>query len=201
MIESEADIHKIRQLLLKFQDGYDRKDPDIAEDFMSLCVPDADLEIIGTRGITPGEDDWSLGEEQVLAFFIRDLGAGSSLKLDTADARIHVLGDVAWVTATGTVNLTLPAEQVYTNELKAIQKIVAHQSAGAKERLLEILRGGANTLFEVEHGDSYTWPLRFSAVLVQHQEQWLFHQNSIFLCHNALSRRAYPHKDEHFLKR
>jgi hypothetical protein len=42
--------------------------------------------------------------------------------------------------------------------------------------LLEILRAAVNTLTEAERGSAYTWPLRFTAVLVRREERWLFHQ-------------------------
>jgi hypothetical protein len=177
-MSSEADLQAVRQVLQQFQDGYTRRDPGLLEDFQGLCISDPELEVIGTGAVAPGDEEWCVGPEPAAELFRSDWEGWGDLTLDLVDARIHILGDVAWLATTGVVVMDLEPEETYQDYLNYILQIAEEEDLSPRKRLLEILRGGTNTLFEVERGERYVWPIRFTAVLVRREENWFFHQMS-----------------------
>lgn len=173
---ADANVQAVRETLRKFQDGYDRRDTNLVEDFRALFYQEEGTEVIGTGGITPGDDEWCLGHEAACELVRNDWEGWGDLKLDVAQARIHVLGEVAWLATTGTVTMVLDPTEVYQDHLSYIQTLAEDESMEPRDRLLEVLRGASNTLFEGERGKDYIWPIRFTAVLVQRGNDWLFHQ-------------------------
>lgn len=171
-----AEIQAVRDALQRFQVGYTRRDTGKLEDFRVLFVADDDLEVIGTGGIDPGGDEWCLGVDAALDLVKNDWEGWGDLALDVADARIHVLGDVAWLATTGTVTMDLEPQDTYRDFLAYLHEATPNDENDPRARLLEILRGAANTIYEAERGRGYVWPLRFSAVLVRQNAAWLFHQ-------------------------
>lgn len=171
-----SDIQAVRDVLQQFQDGYDRRDVTIMDDFRGLFVQEDDLEIIGTGALDPGDDEWCLGVDAACSLVRNDWEGWGDVALDVPDARIHVLSDVAWLATTGTVTMDLDPTETYRDYLSYLQEVAGDESMDPRARLLEILRGGANTFFEAERGKQYIWPIRFTAVLVRRNERWLFHQ-------------------------
>jgi len=111
------------------------------------------------------------------SLFLNDWEGWGDLALDVADARIHTLGDVAWLATTGSVAMSLDADETCRDTLDYIREECGEEnSLSPRERLLEILREGIDTLAEAGRGSQYIWPLRFTAVLVRRGEHWLFHQ-------------------------
>ena len=172
----DVDIQAVRQVLEKFQDAYDRRDPNLINDFRGLFVPGLELELIGTGGVAPGDDEWCLGPDAACQLVLGDWETWGDLKLDLPDTHIYHLGDVAWLATTGTVSMRLPTHDSYASYLSSLESVIQDDHQPPRERLLEILRGGANTLFEAERGEDFIWPIRFTAVLVRRGGQWLFHQ-------------------------
>lgn len=172
----ETAKNEVRAVLEKFQDGYDRRDKALIDDFRRLFVPDQELEVIGTGGIVPGDGEWCLGADAACDLVLSDWENWGDLQLDIPNAHIHLLGDVAWLSVTGTVKMDLEPEEAYQNYLKYIDEVAKDEERSPRARLLEILRGGTNTVFEAERGKLYVWPLRFTAVLIRRGGRWLFHQ-------------------------
>lgn len=171
-----SDIQSVRDILQKFQDGYELRDASRLAEFRDLFIQDDDVEAIGTGAIEPGGDEWCLGVDAVCGLIENDWEGWGDLLLDVNDARIHVLGDTAWLATTGSVTMDLDPTETYRDHLSYVGELAADERMDPRERLLEILRGSANTLFEAEQGKQYIWPLRFTAVLVRQAGAWLFHQ-------------------------
>lgn len=174
---NETDILSVRETLRQFQEGYTRRDPEQIEAFNRLFVPEDDLEVIGTAAVDPGDDEWRFGIKEASSMFCNDWEGWGDVELDVADARIHTLGDVAWLATNGTVTMELDADETYRDTLAYIREDLAEENGGApREQLIKILREGIGILSEAEQGSRYIWPLRFTAVLVRRGERWLFHQ-------------------------
>jgi len=171
-----SDIQAVREALKQFQDGYDRRDTTLMDDFRSLFLQEDELEVIGTGAVEPGDDEWCLGLDAACSLVQNDWEAWGDLALDVADARIHTHGDVAWLATTGTVKMELETEETYRDYMDYIQQVAGDEETDPRQRLLEILRGATNTIFEAERGKGYIWPLRFTAVLVRAEGEWKFHQ-------------------------
>lgn len=171
-----SDAQDVRDTLQKFQDGYDLRDVSLVSEFRKLFVPEDELEVIGTGGIIPGDDEWCLGPDAACKLVHSDWEGWGDLKLDVSDARVYTHGEVAWLATTGTVTMELDPTETYQDQLSYIQTLTEDEDMEPRARLLEILRGGTNTLFEAERGKTYIWPIRFTAVLIHRDQNWLFHQ-------------------------
>ena len=173
---TKNDLQAVRDVLQKFQDGYDRRDVALVDDFRKLFADSEETEVIGTGGVAPGDDEWCIGPDTACNLVRNDWEGWGDLKLDVAQAHIYFRGDVAWLATTGTVSMQLDSTETYQDHLDYIQKIAAEESMEPQARMLEILHKTTNTMFEVERGSGYVWPIRFTGVLVREGEEWLFHQ-------------------------
>jgi hypothetical protein len=174
---SEPAVADVRATLQTFQDGYTHRDTAALDTFMGLFAPDAMLEVIGTSASARTEDEWCVGRTAVRDLIAADWQFWGYLVLDVAGAHIHIQGPVAWLATTGTVTQTIALAQRYVNITDYLRRVMDRRTDLDVEReLLLVILGAASALANARDGDQYIWPLRFTAVLIQQQEQWLFHQ-------------------------
>lgn len=164
---------QIKALLTLFQEGYRQRDVNQLDRFMELFT--ADVEVVGTNGIRPGEYEWYLNRDTARALVKGDWEEWGDLKLDIESASIYARGEVGWVAATATVTQTIKQEN-YDSYLKFVKEFIETSELPAEEKLHYILRGGTNTVYELNRGETFVWPLRFTAVVLREQEQWKFAQ-------------------------
>lgn len=176
MTHAPSDIDQVRLTLQRFQEGYTRCDVTRLDEFMQLFADDAGMEVIGTNGIRPGVDEWYMDKAGVRELVRGDWEYWGDLRLDVDGAHIQVQGDVAWLAAPGTVSMTIRAEENFQNHLQRIKDLIDQAGPTAEEKLLDILRDGANTVYELRRGEQFVWPLRFTAILVRQGGEWRFQQ-------------------------
>jgi hypothetical protein len=164
---------EIKALLTLFQEGYTHRDLQQLDSFMGLFT--ADVEVVGTNGVQPGEYEWYLTRDTARALVKGDWEEWGDLKLDIETASVHSRGEVGWVATTATVTQTIKKEN-YALYLKFVKEFIETSELPAEEKLHYILRGGTNTVYELNRGEVFTWPLRFTAVVVREQDQWKFAQ-------------------------
>lgn len=164
---------EIKALLALFQEGYTHRDLQQLDSFMELFT--VDVEMVGTNGVKPGEYEWYLMRDTARALVKGDWEEWGDLKLDIESASIHTRGEVGWVAATATVTQTIKKEN-YASYLKFVKEFIETSELPAEEKLHYILRGGTNTVYELNRGETFTWPLRFTAVVLREQDQWKFAQ-------------------------
>jgi hypothetical protein len=171
-------IEQVRAVLQRFQDGYTQRDASRVDEIMTLFADDA--EVIGTNGIRPGISEWYTDRAGARGLVLGDWEGWGDLRLDVAGAHIQTRGDVAWLTAYGTVTQTIRAAENYASYVQHIRRVIDQAGLSAEEKLLDILHGGSNTLYELRRGEQFVWPLRFTAVLVWQGDApngaWLFQQ-------------------------
>jgi hypothetical protein len=175
MTISLSPIDQVRQVLQRFQDFYTLRDVSQIEAFLELLADD-DLETIGTNGVQAGTDEWHLGKTAARELFVGDWESWGDVRLDVAGARIRVNRETAWLSASATVQMLIPAEQNFADYLAFAQKYIDSNQLSAEEKLLYILRGGSNTLYELRRGENFVWPLRFTAILTAENGIWKFQQ-------------------------
>jgi hypothetical protein len=164
---------EIRLLLERFQEGYTRRDLSQTEAFMELFT--ADAEVIGTNGVRPGVDEWYLDRASARELVEGDWESWGDLRLDLESMSVHSRGEVGWVAATATVTKIIGSEN-YAAYLEFIKTFLDDPTLSPEQKLLHILRGGTNTLYELRRGEKFVWPLRFTAVVVREAEGWKFAQ-------------------------
>lgn len=164
---------EIMDLLLRFQDGYTARQPNRLEGFMNLFQDD--VEVIGTNGSCPGKDEWHLDKEGARELVRGDWEDWGDLKIKIGDARIKEKNGVAWISMPGTVTKHIGDEN-YQAYLDYAKEYMARTDITARQRLLNILRGGTNTVFELNRGEKFVWPIRITAVAVKESGEWKFSQ-------------------------
>jgi ketosteroid isomerase-like protein len=164
---------EIRSLLQTFQDGYTLRDANQVDSFMKLFT--ADAEVIGTNGVKPGIDEWYVDRASARELVAGDWEGWGDLRLDLASMSIHSRGDVGWVAASATVTQTIGDEN-YASYLEFVKKYLDDSNLSAEQKLLYILRGGTNTLYELRRGKKFVWALRFTAVVLRESDGWRFAQ-------------------------
>ena len=164
---------EIRQLLQTFQAGYTRREISQVDSFMELFTTDA--EVIGTNGVRPGLDEWYRDRVSARELIEGDWQGWGDLRLDLDSMSVHQRGDVGWVATPATVTQTIGAEN-YASYLEFVKKFLDDAKLSAEQKLLYILRGGTNTLYELRRGEKFVWALRFTAVVVREPNGWKFAQ-------------------------
>lgn len=164
---------EIRHLLQKFQDGYIHRDVTQADSFMELFTPDC--EVIGTNGVKPGMDEWYTDRASARELVVGDWDGWGDLRLDLESMSVHSRGDVGWVAAHATVTKMIGAEN-YASYLEFVKSFINDPKLSAEQKLLHILRGGTNTVYELRRGEKFVWALRFTAVVVREAGGWKFAQ-------------------------
>ena len=173
MVISMNSNDEIRSLLQTFQDGYTRRDVNQVDSFMELFV--AEAEVIGTNGVRPSVDEWYMDRLSARELVEGDWQGWGDLRLDLDAMSIHSRGDVGWVAASATVTQIIGDEN-YSSYLEFVKKYIDRPDLSAEQKLLNILRGGTNTVYELRRGEKFVWVLRFTAVLVREENGWKFAQ-------------------------
>ncbi len=175
MLKDGQEQAQIALTLERFQEGYTRRDLARLDPFMDLFVNDATIECIGTGGVLPGEDEWCLGRAAIRALVQQDWESWGDVELDVDEARIHVLGDVAWLSTTGVVTDVETRERSVADSLERARRLLDGDLRG-EDKLAGLVRETTGTFLELQKGTTYIWPLRFAAVLVRQDGRWKFHQ-------------------------
>ncbi len=168
-----VDMDEIQELLQKFQEGYTRRDMNAVDAFMQLFTPDC--EVIGTNGLRPGVDEWYVDRASARELVAGDWEGWGDLRLDLAAACIRSQGEVAWISAPATVSTHI-GEEGYENYIQFMKNYLESSELSAKQKLHFLLRGGTNTLYELNRGENFVWALRLTAVAVKSAEGWQFAQ-------------------------
>lgn len=171
--DERESIAEVRALLAAFQQGYTQRNSSRLDAFMELFT--TDVEVIGTGAITPGEGEWHTSRETTRELVKSDWESWGDLRIDLDSASIKASSTTGWIAAKATVTLTIGAEN-YAAYLEYIQDYLSTSSEPAQQKLHYILRSGTNTLYELERGDLFIWPLRFTAVTVRDEQGWKFTQ-------------------------
>jgi len=164
---------EIRLLLQAFQDGYTRRDVTQVDAFMTLFTDDA--EVIGTNGVAPGVDEWYRDRLSARELVTGDWEGWGDLRLDLDSMSVHSRGEVGWVAARATVTKMI-GEENYASYLEFVKTLIDDPKLNPEQKLLHILRGGTNTVYELQRGEKFVWALRFTAVVVRQADGWKFAQ-------------------------
>ena len=164
---------KIRSLMQKFQDGYTKRDLTQVDSFMELFTEDT--EVIGTNGIKPREGEWYMDRVSARELVEGDWKGWGDVRLDFYSMSVHSLGSVGWIAANATVTEIIGKEN-YQAYLDFVKGFIDDPKLSAEQKLLHILRGGTNTVYELRRGEKFVWSLRLTAVVVREEDGWKFAQ-------------------------
>jgi len=135
----------------------------------------SEAEVIGTNGVRPGVDEWYVDRASARELVEGDWEGWGDLRLDLDSVSIRYRGDVGWVAAPATVTKVI-GEENYASYLEFVKNLIDNAELSAEQKLLHILRGGINTVYELRRGEKFIWVLRFTAVVVREDDGWKFAQ-------------------------
>ncbi|MEE4194398.1 MAG: nuclear transport factor 2 family protein [Anaerolineae bacterium] len=163
----------IEELLEQFQEGYTQRDLNQVDEFMQLFTENAI--VIGTNGIQPGVEEWYTNRGTARALVHGDWEGWGDVKLlwDTLTIRQHA--DTGWFSISATVTQEI-TEKTYTGYLGFMNEFIEKAPMTDEQKLLYLIRGGANLLYEIGRGTSFEWPLRITGCVVLNDGGWQFDQ-------------------------
>ena len=168
---------EIYQVLQEFQDGYIARDMAKLDEFMKLFVPGDEAELIGIGASARNQNEWFQGTERIREIIESDWRYWGDVRLEVNEAKITVMGDVAWLSTVGAI---LQTDHIHTDEvtrftLKQMKELVDDETLSPRARLVEAAHFGVRRWREREKPAGYPWPFVFTAVLVKQEGQWRFH--------------------------
>lgn len=166
---------EVRSTLQKFQDGYTSRDVARLDQFMQLFVQSEAIEMIGIGASKRHATEWYEGISRVREFIEGDWKYWGDVRLDVGGAKISIHGDVAWLSATGTVTQTQVFDTAIEYHLNDMKAFFDRENLSADEKLMEVTYYGMRRLRERAKGIGYSRNLVFTAVLVRVEGEWRFH--------------------------
>ena len=184
-------MQEIKNILTKFQKGYDDKNPKNTPDFM--------LELFANRQdlLTLGTGSWEvcLNREEVEKLIHDDWDGGwGDFKIDIEGAQIEADGNVAWFIADCTVKYSFKDSD--DNEYKRlgdwVKENAKNQNVPPKQRLA-FLNWAISLLYHQREPSKrdYLWPSNLSGMLIKENNAW-----KIATLHFSVAKPNYP--DERF---
>lgn len=169
------ETEQIQATLRDFQAGYIRRDPSGIDEFMQLFVQDKTLEIIGTSASGNDKSEWCIGPDMARELFLSDWEYWGNFLLNLDSTILRIRNDVAWVSVAGQVEQDFDRKGQFENYLGFV-KTLLEKEVDPEEKILRIQLGCANTLYEIQRGQHFVWPIVLTAVLVKQTGRWLFQQ-------------------------
>jgi hypothetical protein len=145
------------------------------DEFMDLFAPEGGPELIGIGASVRGGNEWFEGPGAIREIVESDWTYWGDVLIDVEGARISALGDVAWLSATGTLAQTDTHDQALPFYLQQMKELLEREEWDADEQLVEATHFGMRRLRERLKGKGHTWPFVLTAVLVRTGGRWQFH--------------------------
>lgn len=117
------------------------------------------------------DTEWYVGKEKILEF-LHECEA-SEMILDTESAITRTSGNKTWVTGIGQVKQTLTTEEIATLAVEALNDICDSEKT-SQEKLYSAHKQVAYALKECSIGESYTCPVRYSVMITQNANGYIF---------------------------
>jgi len=152
-------IKEVRNVLQKFQDGYTKRDVGKLDEFIDLFDQSSEVELIGIGASKRGGVEWFEGPENVREIIQSDWEFWGDVKIDIAGAKITIIGDIAWLTTTGTLEQTDTFDKALPIYLDQMVKLLEDENQDPDQKLMEASHFGVRRLRERLKGVGYKWPL------------------------------------------
>ena len=174
-METDATMGQVRDTLRRFQAGYTSRDLSRLDEFMDLFAQEDIPELIGIGASVRGGNEWFEGTEAIREIIESDWTYWGDVWIDVEGARIHALGNVAWLSTTGRITQTDTHDGALPFYLQQMKELLENEEWDADEQLVEATHFGMRRLRERLKGKGHTWPFVLTAVLVRAEGQWRFH--------------------------
>jgi len=163
----------LSRLIESLQAAYNLKDPAKAREFVHTSfVGDGAVLIIGTES-----GEWFEGTEDITKLFYWDWETWGDVDFGF-DSRcwIRCNGTSAQIASEGTCGMVLDREKTAGEYISGTVQSILSSKASESGKILELIRTGMHVYSQLQYGDSYTWPIRFTAFAEEIEEAWRFSQ-------------------------
>jgi len=172
------DINSIKEVtgvLADFQELYKYKDIRKADNYVDEAF--SSREGLAVFGSSMGQ--WCFNSDDVKALIKSHLANENNywkeINFKFEEANIFVDENVAWVVSIGIIRNTITEDKYIEDTINKVKEILDRENR-SKTDALKAASLMANTLRQVEKGENYIWPFRFTCVLVKENDTWKFHQ-------------------------
>lgn len=167
-INSKVEYEEVRNKLQVFQDGYIKRDVSYVDDYMKeVFLLNEDLIVIGTDA-----DELCLGVDAARGIVESDWKYWGDFKFNVDNALISVNGDVAYFTTKAFLERNI-TDKTMLGWISSSNKYTFSSEEAPKHKLLEALNDTIGFIYEMEKGETFIVPMRFSGVLVRKDGEWL----------------------------
>ncbi|WP_291574300.1 nuclear transport factor 2 family protein [Clostridium sp. UBA4548] len=167
-INSKVEYEEVRKKLQVFQDGYIKRDVNYVDEYMKeVFLLNEDLIVIGTDA-----DELCLGVDAARGIVESDWKYWGDFKFNVDNALISVNGDVAYFTTKAFLERNI-TDKTMLGWINSSNKYTFSSEEAPKHKLLEALNDTIGYMYEMEKGEAFIVPMRFSGVLVRKDGKWL----------------------------
>ena len=160
---------EIKEVLLKFQEGYKKRDFEQVDEFVNeLFINSDDTLIIGT-----GNGEWCRGLDQIKELIHIDWFYWGNFQLDMNNLLIKVNSNFATVAATAILQKQYEDGKLNDLSIKRMKKIIESDGT-SQEKIYKALKTMAYFLHEDQVGKDVKRKVRFSASLIKDENVWKF---------------------------
>jgi hypothetical protein len=159
-------INEVKKVLENFQEVYTKKDINKVDEVIeNLFSSREGITVLGS-----GMNQWCFNKleikELIKSHLDEDNKYWKEINFNFGEARIFATENTAWVVSIGNIKDTITADEQAEKTMEAVKELVC------KEDKLEVnaLKAAfkiAVALNEIDKGDNYLWPFRFSSFLIK----------------------------------
>jgi len=181
-------INEVNKMLEKLQELYTKKDMSQVENFACKAFSLRDgFSILGS-----GINQWCSNIDDMKALikshFDNENNYWREINFKFEDAKVFANENVGWVVSIGNIKNTLSEDDQIEETINKVKDILV-KGEKSKENVLDAARKIARTLREIDKGENYVWPFRFTCVLIKENNTWKFHQMQFSLDSESWSYR------------
>lgn len=168
-------INAVKEVLGGFQELYREKNMRRVDDYVDEVF--SSREGLAVLGSSMGQ--WCFNSHDIKTLIKSHLDNENSYWKDInfkfEEAKIFAGENVAWVVSIGVIRNTITEDKYIEDTIKKVKEMLDREER-SKIDALKAASQMANTLRQVEKGENYIWPFRFTCVLIKENNTWKFHQ-------------------------
>lgn len=186
--KNKSSINEVKEVLEKLQELYTKKDKDLLDDFVvDTFSIEPGLAVLGSK-----VNQWCFNMEDIIklikSHWNNENNYWKTVDFNFQAAKIFANENVAWVVTIGNIKNTLSEDEQIEKTISEVKEIL-NKEEKSKENALDAAKKIASTLKEIDIGEKYIWPFRFTSVLVKEKDAWKFHQMQF-----SLDSESWPYR-------
>lgn len=168
-------INEVKEVLGGLQELYKEKDMRKINNYVNKVFSSKDgLVVFGSS-----MEQWCFNTDDIKTLINSHLANENNYWKDInfkfEEAKVFANENVAWVVSIGIIKNTIPEDKHIKDTIEKVKEILGGEKK-CKTSALKVASKMANTLRQAEYGENYTWPFRFTCVLIKENDTWKFHQ-------------------------